>query len=121
MSGRASRARASGRHVVLTLVALVFVSACRRKAPGPEECRAFAYRAVGVRSEAELQIPAVLKRVDDFTTECLVTPFDRELLACVEQGLATRLCVRDFDLRHPTHTPVPPPGAERAPREVPFP
>jgi hypothetical protein len=121
MSARASRARPSGRYVALALVLPALASACHRKAPGPQECLEFAYRALGVRSEAELQIPGVLKRVDDLTTECLVTPFDRELLACVEQGLDTRVCLRDFDQRHPAHVPVPPPGAERRPRELPFP
>ncbi|HSU39855.1 MAG TPA: hypothetical protein VLJ38_09805 [Polyangiaceae bacterium] len=111
----------SGRQVALALAVLAFAPACHRKAPGPEECREFAYQALGVRSEADLQVPGALKRVDDFTTECLLTPFDRELLACVAQGLATRLCLRDFDLRHPTNAPVLPSRAERRPREFPFP
>ena len=117
------RARPSGRRVALALatLAFAFAPACRRKAPGPEECREFAYHAAGVRSEADLVVPGVLKHVDDFTTECLLTPFDRELIACVEQGLSTRLCLRDFDLRHPTSAPVSPRRAERRPREFRFP
>jgi hypothetical protein len=120
MSERASRACPSGRYLALAFVLPALASACHRKAPGPEECLEFSYHALGVRSEAELRIPGVLKRVDDLTTECLVTPFDRELLACAEQ-LGLRVCLRDFDLRHPAHVPAPPLGAERRPRELPFP
>lgn len=120
MNRRASRTRSSGARLALAVV-LVLASACRRKAPGPAECREFAYRVVGVQSDEELRIPGVQKRVDDFTTECLVTPFDRELLACVEQGQSTRLCIRDFDLRHPTNAPAALPRVERRPRTEPFP
>jgi hypothetical protein len=114
-------ARRSGPRVALALAVLAFAPACHRKAPGPEECREFAYQAIGVRSEADLRIPGALKQVDELTTQCLLTPFDRELLACVEQGLAARVCLRDFDLRHPASTPVSPLRPERRPREVPFP
>ena len=115
------RARPSGWQVALALAGCAFAPACQRKAPGPEECREFAYHAAGVRTQADLLVPGALKRVDDLTTECLLTPFDRELLACVEQGLSTRLCLHDFDLRHPTSTPATPLRAERRPREFPFP
>ena len=119
MSRPAPRARPSGRSIVLAL--LLLAAACHRKAPGPDECREFARRAVGMRSDAELEFPGVAKRVDDLTTECLVTPFDRELLACVEQGLGTRLCLRDFDVRHAASVPTSPLRPEHRPREVPFP
>src|SRR5215831_10449900 len=101
MSG-GSRARHGGQKLALACVALALAlgTGCRRKAPGPEECRVFAQYAVGVHSQAELELPGTLERVDDLTTECLLTPYDRELLACVEQGAGTRLCLREFTARH---------------------
>ncbi len=115
------RTRPVGLEGALALAVLAFAAACHRKAPGPEECREFAYQAAGVRTQTDLLVPGALKRVDELTTECLLTPFDRELLTCVEQGLSTRLCLRDFDVRHPTNAPVAPLRAERRPREFPFP
>jgi hypothetical protein len=96
----------------------VLALGCHRKAPGPEDCHEFALRAVGV-SALDLQIPGNDQRVNDLTTECLLTPYDRELLACVEQGLPLRPCLRQFAARHA--------GLERASpvvrrrRDVPFP
>lgn len=115
------RAGPVGFLVALALAVLAFAPGCHRKAPGPDECREFAYQAAGVRTQTDLLVPGALKRVDELTTECLLTPFDRELLACVGQGLSTRLCLRDFDIRHPTIAPVTPLRAERRPREYPFP
>jgi hypothetical protein len=33
------------------------------------------------------------------TTECLTTPYDRELLACVDRGAPATLCFRSFAQR----------------------
>jgi hypothetical protein len=78
---------------------LVVTGGCRRKAPGPDECRQFALHAYGLHSEEEIQRETTLDQVDDLTTECLVTPYDRELLACVEQGGATGRCLGQFSAR----------------------
>jgi hypothetical protein len=72
---------------------------CQRKAPGPDECVAFAQRAVGVVHPAQLRQPAVRERIDDLTTRCLTTPFDRELLQCVELTQRTRACTFEFEAR----------------------
>lgn len=72
---------------------------CARKAPGPDECLAFAYRVVGVRHPAQLEFPRVRARVDDLTRKCLVTPYDRKLLRCVELGIPAGACMREFDAR----------------------
>lgn len=103
----------------LALGALAFASGCRRKAPGPEECVAFAQHVVGVRSELDLRIPGTAERVDDLTTECLLTPYDRELLACVAQGVGPRLCMREFSARNARV--VTPPHSRRRRRDAPFP
>ena len=80
------------------LVALLPLG-CHRKAPGPEECREFALRAYGLKDDDQIESEAALDQIDDLTTECLVTPYDRELLACVEGGGATGRCLSQFSAR----------------------
>lgn len=72
---------------------------CQRKAPGPDECVAFAYHALGVVTPAQLRHPELRTRIDDLTTRCLTTPFDRELLQCVEATGRTRACTVEFEAR----------------------
>ena len=115
MSERLSRALANGQKLALLLGALALASACRRKAPGPEECRDFALVVTGVRSELDLRMPGVLERVNELTTHCLVTPYDRELVTCVEQGLGTRACMNEFRARHPDLDAAPVPARIRRP------
>jgi hypothetical protein len=103
------------------LGALLLAGGCQRKAPGPEECREFALHAYGLRSEEEIQHEATLEQVDDLTTECLVTPYDRELLACVEQGMPTGRCLGQFSARRAGATLPSPRPARRHRRELPFP
>ncbi len=78
---------------------LVLACACQRKAPGVPECRALAYRVFGVQTAAELEDPRVRGKVDELIRECLLTPYDRELVLCVEQLGPVRKCRRDFDAR----------------------
>jgi hypothetical protein len=89
---------------VLAVLALLLPVACRRKAPGPAECRTFALAVYGVPSEAALdpRIPGrvdVRERVDDLTRECLVVPYDRQLLRCTEETGRPRACRAAFERR----------------------
>lgn len=91
------------------LVVLVAVLAicCHRKAPGPDECRGFAlkmYRLgseddLGGRTRGEL---ALRDQVDALTRECLVLPYDRQLLRCAEETGGAPLCRTAFDRRRKT-------------------
>ena len=81
--------------------------ACSRKAPGPAECNEFALRAVGVRDERMLAIERVRTAVDNLTVQCLVTPFDRELMRCTEE-LGLRVCLADFQRRSGPMPELPP-------------
>jgi hypothetical protein len=83
----------------LALVALLLLSSCARKAPGPEECRTFALTASGARTYADLATPAVAEVVDRLTVECLVTPYDRELLRCATETGRLRACSLEFERR----------------------
>lgn len=99
MSPAAAPSRAARARLPL-LLAMIVAAGCHRKAPGPEECVAFAMREVGVETQEQLDYPGVRDRVDELTTECLLTPYDRELIACVERGQPQRYCLREFELRH---------------------
>lgn len=83
-----------GRSALLLLLALV--AGCQRKAPGPAECRELAYRLFGIQTAQDLADPRVRAKVDDQIQECLVTPYDYELVRCLEQGVRARACEYAF-------------------------
>jgi hypothetical protein len=80
-------------------LALLFTASCQRKLPGPVECRTLAYWLFGVRSEQDLADPRVRAKVDEQIHECLVTPYDAELVRCLEQGVRARVCQNAFVAR----------------------
>jgi hypothetical protein len=88
-----------GLRSVLIALTLSWSCGCARKAPGPAECQRFALQVTGVRDARALSIPRVKAEVDDWTRRCLTTPYDRELLACVDRGEAG--CYQRFALREP--------------------
>ncbi len=98
ISGGRCGPRAQCWRAVGTLL-LLLLTACTRKAPGPAECRQLATRMVGVREARQLEDPRVRSAVDQITVDCLTTPFDRQLLACVESGADARACVLAFRQR----------------------
>lgn len=84
--------------------ALAIAPACERKAPGPAECRRFALSMHRLRSEEELggatrRELALRDQVDGLTRECLVLPYDHELVRCIEEQGRPRACRAAFDLR----------------------
>lgn len=81
------------------LFALVLAAGCQRKLPGPLECRTLAYRMFGVRSADDLDDPRVRAKVDEQIHECLLTPYDYELVECIEQGVRLRVCQNAFVAR----------------------
>jgi hypothetical protein len=83
------------------LLATFSAPACRRKAPGPAECRTLALELARVTGSGALPRDASLKaQVDELTRECLLTPYDRELLRCVEESGRFRACRAEFVRRH---------------------
>jgi hypothetical protein len=81
------------------LLGLCLLFACERKAPGPDECQAFAYRALGIRQTQDLMVRGAMEKAEDLTRDCLTTPFDRTLLRCVEETGRARYCLDDFQNR----------------------
>jgi hypothetical protein len=81
------------------LLALLLALGCQRKLPGPLECRTLAYWMFGVRTEQDLADRRVRAKVDEQIHECLVTPYDAELVRCLEQGVRARVCQNAFVAR----------------------
>ncbi len=107
---KAERRSSSAVTVVAVLAGIGALSGCARRAPGPDECHDFATRLVQGRPRivgSRRGIPIVITDpnvpeddVLEATTECLTTPYDRELLACVDKGAPATLCFRAFAQRH---------------------
>jgi hypothetical protein len=81
----------------------MLVFACGRKAPGPEECRTFALSVFRLEGEGDLggslRGQALREEVDNLTRECLVMPYDREFLRCIEGTGRARVCRAEFEIR----------------------
>lgn len=87
------------------VVVLLGTSSCERKAPGPFDCEAAGARALGITHRSQLQDPRVKQALDTWTVECLTTPFDRQLLRCVEETGRAQMCLMEFRLRHQDRYP----------------
>ena len=91
------------RATLCALIALLAM-ACQRKAPGPDECRTFALGMYRLSSEEDLggrtrRELALRDQVDALTRECLVLPYDRQLLRCAEETGGAAMCRATFDRR----------------------
>ena len=72
---------------------------CRRKAPGPDECVAFAKVWVQ-RRHIEPQHPLIAADpFDELVRDCLTTPYDRVLVECVIKGKAPERCRVEYARR----------------------
>jgi hypothetical protein len=81
----------------------LLLSGCARKLPGPAECRAFALASVGIEpgTPASALPPRarVTEQTELLTQQCLTTPWDYQLLNCLQNGGSNRLCMRSFQAR----------------------
>jgi hypothetical protein len=84
---------------VTLLSLLALLSSCERRSPGPAECRRFSLMVFGVERREELKSGRHLAQLDQLTRDCLVTPYDRALLRCVEESRQLNLCRREFAAR----------------------
>jgi hypothetical protein len=78
---------------------MLALGACTRRAPGPAECYEFARSLVGVPKRAVLLPDEVAAAVESEAVRCLTTPYDRDLIACVQAGAGKRRCQAEFELR----------------------
>lgn len=74
-----------------TLLVLGLVS-CQRKAPGPDECVAFAKVWVQQDKVSLRRSLIGADPFDELVRECLTTPFDRALIECALSGAAPQRC-----------------------------
>jgi len=93
------------RWIAITLVSAVTAVSCARRAPGPEECHALAVQWVGrersvvARRFGGIELEPADARILERTNECLTTPYDRELVACIGSGASSRTCLSAFEAR----------------------
>jgi len=78
---------------------LAGLGSCQRKAPGPDECVAFAKVWVQRRPVAAGHALVAPDPFDDLVRDCLTTPYDRVLVECVINGKAPERCRREFARR----------------------
>lgn len=77
---------------------LVALLGCRRQAPGPDECVAFA--KVWVESRHLDKVPSVaVDPFEELVRECLTAPYDRALVECVLNGKAPDRCRMEYARR----------------------
>lgn len=95
VAGQHERSRAS---TLLAGVLLLALIGCRRKAPGPDECLAFA--KVWVESRHLDQVPVgAVDPFEQLVRDCLTAPYDRALVECVLNGRAPDRCRMEYARR----------------------
>jgi hypothetical protein len=95
---RAKAAHRAGQYATLGAIALIGLG-CERKAPGPKECLAFAEVTAPTLGNGPRSAEGIAADVERLTRQCLTTPYDRELLQCVERGWELGRCEYEFRLR----------------------
>lgn len=85
--------------VVCCASTLLGLTSCRRKAPGPDECVAFAKVWVQQDKISLRRALVGADPFDDLVRECLTTPFDRELVECALSGTAPQRCRAEYRRR----------------------
>jgi len=79
---------------------LVALLAACRKLPGPSECQRVAVALLELEEQSALSEPRVRDEFDRLTRECLLTPYDRELVRCIDETQRARPCWFQFQRRY---------------------
>lgn len=78
------------------------LAGCARRLPGPSECRNFALTSVGFAPGTTLDVvvqrPKLAAKAEEITRQCLTTPWDYQLLECL-QLTGGRSCFVSFQRR----------------------
>lgn len=82
--------------VVLALLCLAAIPACSRRAPGPDECVAFAEMTFGAPFQSLVAHPSYRMAFDRLVTTCLTAPFERRVFVCTAESRAPLDCLRRF-------------------------
>jgi hypothetical protein len=95
--------RMAGQKVYAALLgsasALLLLVSCQRKAPGPDECVAFAKVWVQQDKVSLRRSLVGADPFDDLVHECLTTPFDRALVECALSGTSPQRCRAEYRRR----------------------
>lgn len=70
--------------------------ACSRRAPGPDECVAFAEMTFGAPFQSVVAHPSYKLAFDRLVTTCLTAPFERRVFVCTAESRAPLDCLRRF-------------------------
>lgn len=85
--------RALARCVFLGALPLV---SCQGKLLSPFECEYLAQKMTGVTSVEQLRNPRLRREVQERTQRCLLTPYDREFVRCLEVLGRLDACEQDL-------------------------
>jgi hypothetical protein len=85
----------------LTLIALFSVAGCRRNLLSPSECEYLAQRLSGITAPHQLRNPRLRAEVLERTQHCLLTPYDRVFVRCLETKGRLDQCEQDLQARLP--------------------
>jgi hypothetical protein len=106
MDCRNERRHVAGQKVCARVLALLAgglllggLGSCQRKAPGPDECLAFAKVWMQRHPVATGHSLVAADPFDDLVRDCLTTPYDRALVECVINGKAPQRCRMEFARR----------------------
>ncbi|HEY4156975.1 MAG TPA: hypothetical protein VGM29_02715 [Polyangiaceae bacterium] len=78
---------------------ILALPSCERKAPGPFDCQNFAEKVLGAERGDPRLTPIAEQRLDDLTLQCLTTPYDRQLIECVQRTGLGHACFVEFRRR----------------------
>jgi hypothetical protein len=88
------------RIVLLALVALG-MAGCRQNLLSPSECEYLAERLSGITAPHQLRNPRLRAEVAERTQHCLLTPYDRRFVRCLETQGRLDQCELDLQARLP--------------------
>ena len=80
------------RRAVQLVVLAATLLGCERRAPGPEECSAYARAFVRDPLDDAIVAIELQSKIDAITQLCLTTPYDRQLIACAQSTGRARAC-----------------------------
>ena len=82
----------------LVLSACSTLLACR-KLPGPSDCQRVAVVLLGIENRSMLADPRVKAQFDQVTRDCLLTPFDKAFVRCLDETEQSQKCLFEFKRR----------------------
>lgn len=86
-----------GLHIAVSAAAALVLVACSRRAPGPDECVAFAEMRFGHDFQTLAASPELKSLFDQLVITCLTASFDRRVFVCSTESRAPMECLRRYE------------------------